>query len=691
MDDPPVAGNANLQEHHFVKADEVDQTGSDIIPVSDDQLMEEVAEGLRQEQFSQTADSTSVGVPTQGGKVLRRPELKRDAVAPPPPLQPPPPAPIQQNQERPPTSLTLSELRQLLCDAPKPEQPAYAFEYADSQPFPQEVEEWFQYSEFDQVMLLGMRSSWEPKWTAFCERQPSNSPTLSWIDASYELRKSFMSQVLSTLWDADLPARVEALEVVCYAVTGVWGDTAGKAMEQYPEDPTREMAAEMPKFKSMQIKWMENNVSLLQECAGIGPLLEHLSRAFDKSRDSPSADSDGAESVNTISARAAESEREMNLLLTALYFVVEVGRRQESHDPRHTPVRDVLTSSKPSLLVLLVEIIARLRWDDSANIPLTRIILLFWKSLLLFFGGSESLKKAKEELEPFPEGKQNAISRRVPFLTASPLDYHVFRQEITSKYPAYNPPPPIVPLELENNSVLPPLPQHPSRSTSSSGIFSGVGPPVAGGNGSILHQSVHIATPAPSPPPSPIGPGGKTGKKQNYQTNQNFPFMYPPLDSSSNEIGGKGTTELQDVLVGKKWEGSDVPASVIEAGKLFSSHVKMTRAMRQLWEEREHFMKYDRGWNLDDTASPSGEASAGDLAESLQDLDLSEQKRDQSDPSQKETDNEDIQRRLNAVESFYVRSLPTERLIRLTYSSVARACASAVDHHCLFKSYPRKC
>lgn len=179
---------------------------------------------------------------------------------------------------------------------------------------------------------------------------------------------------------------------------------------------------------------------------------------------------------------------------------------------------------------------------------------------------------------------------------------------------------------------------------------------MAGGNGSILHQSVHIATPAPSPPPSPIGPGGKAGKKQNYQTNQNFPFMYPPLDDSSNDIGGKGSAERQDALVGKRWEGSDVPASIIEAGKLFSTHVKMTRAMRQLWEERERFMKYDRGWYLDENSPSSDEDPSGELAEDLENLVLEGRKKSShSWAPQRETDNDDIQRRLDAVESFYVR------------------------------------
>lgn len=652
MDEAPVSADLALQDPHIVRADEVDQTGTDISPVSDDQLMEEVAEGLRQEQASQAAQPAALGAPSEPQHLPRRPELRRDGSAPPPPLQPPPPAPIQQNMERPPDSLSLAQLRQLVQEMPKVEQPAYAFEYADAQPFAEEIEEWFQYSDFDRAMLLGMRSSFDKKWSSFCQSQQTET-RVSWIDAPGDLRKQFMSELITSLGETAVFPRIEALEAICYAVTGVWAMTAGRATDDYPVD---ESQAVDPKPKSLQIKWMETNVTLFCECAGIEPLFACLCRAFEKTRNPSNNDMDHA-GVEANQASLAVSEREANLVLTAFYLTVEVGRRQESRVPSNAPLRDALMDLKPNLLVFLVEIIARLRWDDATNVPLTRIILLFWKSLLLFFGGSDSLKKAKEELEPSFENKEDASSRRTPFLTASPLDYHAFRQEITSKYPSYNPPPPVVPLELENSSILPPLPQHPSRAVSSNGLFSGVGPSVAGGNGSILHQSVHIATPAPSPPPSPIGPGGKAGKKQNYQTNQNFPFMYPPLDNSSNDLGGKGTTELQDVLVGKKWEGSDVPASIIEAGKLFSSRVKMTRAMRQLWEERERFMKYDRGWWLDDSGNASDDDVQDELAEELEGLDLQTKKKSGPTwPSQKETENEDIQRRLDAVEAFYVGS-----------------------------------
>jgi hypothetical protein len=227
---------------------------------------------------------------------------------------------------------------------------------------------------------------------------------------------------------------------------------------------------------------------------------------------------------------------------------------------------------------------------------LAKLLHLFWKALLLTFGNTgKDLGQAKRLVKPGVDPYSAEASH--PVLTASPLDYHLFRQEITSKYPAYNPPLPLIPLELEHKSMLPPVSNQPNRSHGSNGLVSGFGAPEANNSTSILHQPVHIATPAPSPPPSPVGPGGKAGKKQNYQTNQNFPFMYPPLDNTSNNIGGKGTTEMQDLMVGKKWEGSDIPASIIEAGQLFASRMRMTRAMRQLWRERELFLKHERGWN----------------------------------------------------------------------------------------------
>lgn len=286
------------------------------------------------------------------------------------------------------------------------------------------------------------------------------------------------------------------------------------------------------------------------------------------------------------------------------------------------------------------------------------MVLLFWKTILLVFGNMKELNESKVALRQEMDIGEN--EHDPSFITTSPLDYHLFRQEITSKYPAYCPPPPLVPIEDENNSILPPLPNHPSRQASQDNLR------MADANGagrSIFHQPVHIATPAPSPPPSPAGPGGKGGKKQNYQTNQNFPFLYPPLDGTSNTVGGKGNAELQDQLVGKRWEGSDIPASILEAGQLFASRMRMSRSIRQLWDVREKFIKYERGWNWskeedDDLLHNDFDSQCGS-----DDNDEDGEAKQSRPPSkheelerEKEMDSEEVQRRLDAIENFYVRN-----------------------------------
>lgn len=268
----------------------------------------------------------------------------------------------------------------------------------------------------------------------------------------------------------------------------------------------------------------------------------------------------------------------------------------------------------------------------------------------MLFGSSQDLKACKDGLRDPKTKADDELGEG--FITTSPLDYHLFRQEITSKYPSYCPPPPLVPIELENNSILPPLPNHPSRRPSHESLLLRAGPSVNGG-GSIFNQPVHIATPAPSPPPSPAGPGGKGGKKQNYQTNQHFPFLYPPSDDTSITVGGKGKPALQNQYAAKKWDGSDVPASILEAGQLFASRMRMSRSTRQLWEVREQFIKYDRGWN--DTNEK--EATAHVQSENAEDYDH-DTLADDDVPHEsyliKELDDEYLRQRLDRVQLFYV-------------------------------------
>ena len=275
------------------------------------------------------------------------------------------------------------------------------------------------------------------------------------------------------------------------------------------------------------------------------------------------------------------------------------------------------------------------------------------------FGGTSDVDKAKKATNEL--SNSNEIVGNI--ITASPLDYHIFRQEITSKYPAYTPPQPLLPLEPENNSILPPLPNKPSRSNGANGII----PPAMNVNSSgasILHQPVHIATPAPSPPPSPPV-GGKAGKKQNYQTNQNFPFMYPPLDSTSNSAGGKGQAGLQELLVGRKWEGSDIPKSILEAGALFAERMRMTRAMRQLWDERERFLKFERGWD-DENDEDIDELDLDEILSKKLKISESRHLIPEVDYGPKGDVDQAVKKKLDIVEAFYVSVIDVHLILSLT-------------------------
>ncbi|KAH0542410.1 hypothetical protein FGG08_003165 [Glutinoglossum americanum] len=655
----PSAESGGSQELGRLKADEVDEIGAlTSTPDAPDTPIVDPARSVIGDGVSgvemQGGGTKKHTMPTTMIMLPQRPQFPRVESQARPPLQPPP-APQGQQQQHigaPTDSLSLLQLKRLVNDMPKFEPAAYTFVYQDTTSFPEELEEWFTYSDEERSDILHAKTTFEKKWDTFVAKAGSTTrDEVKWIDADISKRRRFVESEVAGLEGVNSQRRGECLESLVYIGLGAWGETAGLTSAQTAQtaqtarrtedtDGKAEGADVKPddRFEDagLQIDWMMQGAELIYEAMGVQAVFDVLRgtclRSWDDTYDAQSSPKQQQE------LRAAEA-RELRNALTMIYLLVEVGRRQiaDNSSPR---IRDELTELEPSYLGFLVKILAKLRWDDSLGLPVPKLFLLFWKSMLLLFGGTKEIDKTKEytRIESGTPADDNAKV----LITASPLDYHLFRQELISKYPAYNPPPPLLPLELENNSILPPLPNHPSRAT---GV--GFGPAnVTGNSGSILHQPVHIATPAPSPPPSPVGPGGKAGKKQNYQTNQNFPFLYPPLDSTSNSAGGKGAAGRQDALVGKKWEGSDVPTSILEAGELFAKRMRMTRAMEQLWAERERYMKFERGWGSlsEEEDVPKVDPAGGTHGDSVE-------------GSNGKTRWE-ATRRLQAVEDFYREALP---------------------------------
>ncbi|TRX93047.1 hypothetical protein FHL15_006185 [Xylaria flabelliformis] len=563
----------------------------------------------------------------------QRPPLQRNQLPMNPPSQPPPAAPNTQPAD----SLSLAQLRRIVSEFPRAEAAAYDFEYADTAPHAEEIDEWFSYQFWQFVRLVNAQRAYESQWE---HDLAAKEEEVTWDEAAEDVRSAFIRQALNETKVDDSAVWTAATGKLVYLVLGRWADTASP--------PAGDTSKLRTFASSRQLAAIKAGVKAVAELDGVPVIWQALRNALD------SALSD--EVIASQAHNRQEAQDGLVNLMTVMYILIQVV----IGDPEGMDsVRDQI--------IYMLTVTTKFRFfepkDDAIVIPHAQALLMLWKSILLVFGGTREIDETKRALrESTTDDKDKNI------ITASPLDYHVFRQEITSKYPAYMPPQSKIPLDSDNISLLPPLPNHPTRNNGSNGILPAP-PGTQSGGASILHQPVHIATPAPSPPPSPTV-GGKGGKKQNYQTNQNFPFLYPPLDETSNSAGGKGAASFQQAVIGRKWEGSDVPASILEAGELFSKRVRMTRATRQLWEQRQLFQRFERGWeqpedeedeitemDLDTLGLDDDHVDSNKLLDFIQ----KREKKAQTptiDYGPNPGVSMDIKRRLEAIEEFYKASLP---------------------------------
>ena len=626
-------------------------------------------------------DDEKPALPLDRVALPTRPSLRRDHSVP-APQQPPPPPPAQDDTGQSSDSLSLLQLRRLVTELPKVEPTPYAFVYDDASSFPDEIEEWFSYDSEEREALLRIQSTFYQEWEKF--RREDNDFT----SANEEQKNGFIDRQIDILLDDEVSARARCLDVLTYYILGLWGETAGyplpasELQNGIHVDERDDPDTEANRFarSEHQMDWMKCNVSSFQEHKGPEALYVVLRTLCLQAY---TYDDSVHENGNSRMLEFGE----LWCALTIFYVILEVTRC-ENKEGSSGQLQIGLMSLQPSLLDFLTEFLARLRWDEPAAMPLakcTKLLLLTWKTILVMFGGLTDVETVKNRLKSADEGMKDTQGQ--PLITASPLDYHLFRREISSKYPAYNPPPPLFPLEPESNSILPPVKDE-QGSISTNGVL---GTTASNNHGaSILHQPVHIATPAPSPPPSPAGPGGKGGKKHNYQTNQMFPFLYPPLDESANQLGGKGSTILQDSLAGKKWSGNEIPASILEAAELFAKRMRATRAMKQLWQERINFMKYERGWTNaeDETVAPLELLS--EQSEGIKSSNKGKARASEADSKDEQFHSINVDLRLDTVENYYVRSQVVHQLFS---NNATEKCSSAlaIRCHCLAQSHFAQC
>ncbi|KAH0075192.1 hypothetical protein KCU66_g21468, partial [Aureobasidium melanogenum] len=359
----------------------------------------------------------------------------------------------------PPDSLTLAQLKNLRAGFPVLQNPSqqpvplssvYDFEYRDSQSFPVEIEEWFTYSEKERSKLRQINAAFDHAWKA----HTAQDPVPDWT-ASPQLGMNFVANLLHDLQLGSPHQQNQALQVLTYISLGTWEETAGRETlnpffavlgSNQPQ-----VTDGLPNYAgaTFQIQIMINTLCMLAQ-QGAVPLVYSLMKSVCE-RDLTAS----AQNEDTSNSKYAEGDESIDVwcTLTLIYLFVELSRIAEGTPDAQVLHRE-LALIKPDLLVTCANIVAQMRWDDFAPVPQTKIFLLLWKTILISFGGVEKADKVKSS---FQENVGEKDERGHPLITASPLDYHLFRQEITSKYPAYQPPPPLFAFEPENNTILPPL------------------------------------------------------------------------------------------------------------------------------------------------------------------------------------------------------------------------------------------
>lgn len=244
---------------------------------------------------------------------------------------------------------------------------------------------------------------------------------------------------------------------------------------------------------------------------------------------------------------------------TILYIVLLVFLDNDDEDDEVTELRTLF--DKEQLLVFLIKSIDDWRWNSRTSMRIRNIITLLAKLIQFQIGGFEKRQRAKAFLcKELDITKEEAGS----YLTASPIDFHLFREDILSRYPSYVPPPSKLPEDFENPSSLSQFIMIPRRQKHSRQNGEAGTPP----------PEIHIATPVPSPSPpmSPINRSSKT--KRIFRTSDDYPFIYP-------------TEHHYDT----------VPKSIKEATELFASRVREKLSLKQLWSERDNFVRQERGWS----------------------------------------------------------------------------------------------
>jgi hypothetical protein len=211
------------------------------------------------------------------------------------------------------------QLRRIVTEFPKIDPTSYAFTYADTASFEDEVDEWFSYNEAEFKRLHRAKDTFQRRWEKFADK--------TWLEVNREERDNFARQEINDLYATDLRRRCKSLQTILHIILGVWDETAG--MEMDPKNKTR--------ATKVQLEHMKDGILLVAEAEGISLLYEVMQNAFKRlwyenlSLNSDPADASRDDEIKLLEEDISFIQDELDNVTTIIYLLLEGVR----NDPEH--------------------------------------------------------------------------------------------------------------------------------------------------------------------------------------------------------------------------------------------------------------------------------------------------------------------------------------------------------------------
>ncbi|OBA21696.1 hypothetical protein METBIDRAFT_32170 [Metschnikowia bicuspidata var. bicuspidata NRRL YB-4993] len=302
-------------------------------------------------------------------------------------------------------------------------------------------------------------------------------------------------------------------------------------------------------------------------------------------------------------------------LMTIFYFLVNVALKSgETFD------RELGILNEVDLLTKIVQLCETWKIYPNPQIRIRNCLLLQWKLLLMELGGSQLISLTDEYLvKKFDVKNRDRKNKENKNLTCTPVEYFTFEEDFQDKYPmkkdSHDNLSPGVDSNDHNLSELTTLLLDLLSLAQEKEIFMAYKQysnsllnliDIPRTNklhsiyGALPGNTIHIATPVPSPPttPSEFMSGGEKVRKL-YHVNQGLPFVYPYEDSLK------------------------VPTAISEASRLFEEGVYESYLTKRLSRERDIYLLEERGGNIgnskviDNDFPPANSGKSVDAYESV--------------------------------------------------------------------------